>query len=88
MLLIYFRELEGVIVSPSCSIFRLKAPVLELCLLDSSLYLSQRTPPLQGVKATSRAGSSNSGAGAGSGGSGSGSPIPLPPQGDQQVAAH
>jgi len=47
------RERESVIVSPSGSLLRLKSPILEFCLLDSSFALAER-PDLESVKATSR----------------------------------
>ena len=36
------RERESVIVSPSGSLLRLKSPILEFCLLDSSFALAER----------------------------------------------
>ena len=69
-----FRDSEAVIVSPSCSLLKLRSTVLEVGLLDSSTSLADRPIPLQGVQATCRAGQ--------------GTPTtPLPPQGDQQVLA-
>jgi len=63
-----------VIVSPSCSLLKLRSTVLEVGLLDSSTSFADRPIPLQGVQATCRAGQ--------------GTPTtPLPPQGDQQVLA-
>jgi len=68
------RDSEAVIVSPSCSLLKLRSTVLEVGLLDSSTSLADRPIPLQGVQATCRAGQ--------------GTPTtPLPPQGDQQVLA-
>ena len=71
------RETEAVIVSPSCSLLRMKSPILELGLLDSSCPLQDRSEPLQGVRQTCRAGQG-----------GPGTPgTPGTPQGDQQVLA-
>ena len=90
----FCRENEAVIVSPSCSLLKLRSAILEIGLLDSSLYLSERSPPMQGVRQTSRAGQgSASAASGGSGGTGTNTPTAgspggtPPPQGDQQVLA-
>ena len=76
-----FRDSDAVIVSPSCSLLKLRSSVLEMGLLDSSLsLLADRPVPLQGVQATCRASQQAVGGGV--------TPTtPLPPQGDQQVLA-
>ena len=69
----YSREKEPVIVSPSCSLLKLRSAVLEIGLLDSSFSLMDRPDPPQGIRHTSRAGQ------------GAPSTPVATPQGDQQV---
>ncbi|XP_023338537.1 syntaxin-binding protein 5 [Eurytemora carolleeae] len=69
------RESDPVIVSPSCSLLKLRSAVLEMGLLDSSFSLMDRPDPPQGIRHTSRAGQ------------GAPATPQATPQGDQQVLA-
>ena len=75
ILYIYCRESDPVIVSPSCSLLKLRFAVLEMGLLDSSFSLMDRPDPPQGIRHTSRAGQ------------GAPATPQATPQGDQQVLA-